>query len=1434
MKKIISLMLSLIIILSLVCVAAPTVSAASAMKTSDMGINMIKSFEGFRKWPEMDNGQWTVGYGTGVSGADLEKYRSNGITQDEATKLLAEHLGTFEDSVNEFIDDHKLTLSQHQFDALVSFTYNLGPSWMQSSGTFRTAVINGKTGNDLIYAIAQFGKAGGVVVGGLVERRLCEANLYLNGAYSTEPPANFKYVIYNGNMEGAAPTVTIQGYDTTKAAAVKSTVTMSGYRFMGWYTKPEGGNWVTSLSASSAISNNTLYAHWQEGDGPVNSDGSIKGTGATYSGYAPAGEQKICKVPNGTKVGTTKVDEKLTVTAEYVDSKGVKWGKIGTDKWIDVTKGLAATPTYENSSSAISPVTVTVTTNNVNNRIGPGTNYGKQGTYALGEQLVITAVQKGGNYTWGKSERGWIALNYTDYATSSVVNSADAKKVTGIGTVIKADVVNVRVGAGTKHAKSGYYCRGDEIKITLRQKVGGTTWGLTEKGWISLYYVNVKDVTAGSVPDIEVSTGVAGGTTNGTVSNGSTTVISTGVVYNCNTLRIRLNAGTSNPKVGEYASGTYVNILETTTVKSEVWGRTEEGWISLRYVKLDAPTTGMGVTGRVVKCTTLNVRSGAGTHYPKTGKLAKGTKVEIVDYTKVGNATWGLTSQGGWISLHYVALDTPLENLGQNNGATGGIGGSTGNGSTGSESAPTEPAPTQPQGKQYTIKIGTIKNGSIEASGETAGKGDKVSLTIAPKAGYELEKLTVKNASGQVISVTDNEFTMPASNVTVEATFKTAAKKHSITINSASNGKVTASVTTSAAGEEILLTAAPNSGYELDTLTAMNTTNNTQVTVTNGKFTMPDGNVNIVATFKKASADTYKVSFSSITNGSVTANVTSAKAGDTVTLTIAPADGYALDALTIKDASNGTVTAAGSGNTRTFTMPAGNVTITAYFAAVKYNVAIATSTNGSVSVNPDTYKKGETVSLTVTPTNGYVLDKLTVKDASGAIITATGNAFTMPASDVTVSATFKKNAFTVEVTTNDRGTAKASSGTAKMGDTITITCTPLANYEMNDVYVKDAEGNSIAVSGTGTTRAFTMPASNVTVSVYFQIIKRDIEITTPVNGTVTANPTASAKNKTVTLTVKPDAGYELDKLTVKDASGKAITVKDNKFTMPESKVTVTATFKKLSYTITTGTTDKGKVTGAPKTAGVGDTITLTVTPDAGYMLDMLIVKDASKKDLTVSGTGNTRTFTMPASKVTIDATFKLAPVYFDVTVDSAIANGTVTADKASAEENETVTLTANPAEGYELDQITVNGKAITGNTFKMPKENAVVSATFKAVRTITITVRDAEGDRVQGVSVALYNQAGGFAEVVAAKVSNSNGVITFTTSELAGITNGMKLVAEVQGSYTYADAHPVRDAVGSIGLVKGEDGNSNDWLEVTAANGAPISGTFTVRVKPAT
>ena len=80
-----------------------------------------------------------------------------------------------------------------------------------------------------------------------------------------------------------------------------------------------------------------------------------------------------------------------------------------------------------------------------------------------------------------------------------------------------------------------------------------------------------------------------------------------------------------------------------------------------------------------------------------------------------------------------------------------------------------------------------------------------------------------------------------------------------------------------------------------------------------------------------------------------------------------------------------------------------------------------------------------------------------------------------------------------------------------------------------------------------------------------------VSVTTPKNGKVTVSPSNAAKGAAVTVTVTPDSGYEMDKLTVTDASGKTISTTDKgngkfTFTMPNGKVSVSATFKQTTVT----------------------------------------------------------------------------------------------------------------------------------------------------------------------------------------------------------------------------------------------------------------------------
>ena len=123
------------------------------------------------------------------------------------------------------------------------------------------------------------------------------------------------------------------------------------------------------------------------------------------------------------------------------------------------------------------------------------------------------------------------------------------------------------------------------------------------------------------------------------------------------------------------------------------------------------------------------------------------------------------------------------------------------------------------------------------------------------------------------------------------------------------------------------------------------------------------------------SAVTYTVTVADCSNGSVTANPTSAAQGATVTLTASPSSGYELDTISAA-AGTSAVTLSGSGNTRTFTMPAANVTVTAAFKALPAGFV---KVEGATIVGGDKFKVGSNTGVfvagrTVTLSDFYMCD----------------------------------------------------------------------------------------------------------------------------------------------------------------------------------------------------------------------------------------------------------------------------------------------------------------------------------------------------------------------------------------------------------------------------------------------------------------------------
>jgi lysozyme len=142
------------------------------------GLNLIKRFEGFSAIPYLCPAKvWTIGYGNTYY-PDGRRVTGNDkpITEVEASKLLQDTLGTYERGVDSFTRDD---INQNQFDALVSFAYNLGVANLKSS-TLLKKVNTNPNDPTIRNEFMKWVKAGGKTLSGLVTRRDAEADLYFN------------------------------------------------------------------------------------------------------------------------------------------------------------------------------------------------------------------------------------------------------------------------------------------------------------------------------------------------------------------------------------------------------------------------------------------------------------------------------------------------------------------------------------------------------------------------------------------------------------------------------------------------------------------------------------------------------------------------------------------------------------------------------------------------------------------------------------------------------------------------------------------------------------------------------------------------------------------------------------------------------------------------------------------------------------------------------------------------------------------------------------------------------------------------------------------------------------------------------------------------------------------------------------------------------
>ena len=141
------------------------------MEISQEGLALIKKFEGCKlESYKCAAGVWTIGFGSTNNVKEGME-----ISQQRADALLLEDVDVFEEAVNKAV---KVPLEQHEFDALVSWTFNLGSSNLNSSTMLK--VLNDNKKSEVPAQMRRWNKAGGETLQGLIRRREAESLLFQN------------------------------------------------------------------------------------------------------------------------------------------------------------------------------------------------------------------------------------------------------------------------------------------------------------------------------------------------------------------------------------------------------------------------------------------------------------------------------------------------------------------------------------------------------------------------------------------------------------------------------------------------------------------------------------------------------------------------------------------------------------------------------------------------------------------------------------------------------------------------------------------------------------------------------------------------------------------------------------------------------------------------------------------------------------------------------------------------------------------------------------------------------------------------------------------------------------------------------------------------------------------------------------------------------
>ena len=529
----------------------------------------------------------------------------------------------------------------------------------------------------------------------------------------------------------------------------------------------------------------------------------------------------------------------------------------------------------------------------------------------------------------------------------------------------------------------------------------------------------------------------------------------------------------------------------------------------------------------------------------------------------------------------------------------------------------------------------------------------KIEDLILPLSGlsYEYHVLNIRAMSESNIWTETQRITVK--NVNPEG-------EYSIEVDYNEGGSVTASAIRVDEGKPVTFTFTPDEGHEVYKATVNGI--DIMPLVENNKYTI-HGVTDDIRLNAEFSLIHYSIKTSCTAGGSVSASSYNVLYGDEVTFTVTPSDGYEIESITL----NGTdVTSSFNNGLYTLKGITADQELYVTFKPLVYTIHISCGSHGLVTTDSETVTHGQSVSFTITPDEGYMIEEVLYNGTDVTNKVKNGiYTITNVKGEVNLSVTFKIAEFNISVVCGAGGSVNSSAQFVNYGESVTFTITPDESRKIASVILNGVDITKDVIDGQYTVNNI---KDHVVLIVTFGYGDIAMQISCSEGCQIQINDmmlghgefsTLIPYGSDMTIRLYPEQGYDIAFVTI---NGSDVTSKFENNTYVIQNVTeqknINVVASRTSYQIEIKESEGGTIIASSNTVIPGGSVTFTLLPDEGYKVANVIMNNEDITDRFINGTYTIETVrTDIYIHATFEATNVITTMYAKTTTVKVVKNG---------------------------------------------------------------------------------------------------------------------------------------------------------------------------------